>query len=894
MREKIYKILSGFLFYSLLCSQIVLSGSVKAASPTIGLTVTPTSVIQGVPAKITYSVTYNGDATVANSTVSTPIPPQTSFNAADSASKINGGECFFDGGQNKIYWTLTQASPTLDVQFVVDYPSLNPGNCPNLPVEPTVLTATIEKTGIRNESGLETSYGLKDLGGGSEVVLAENNQALMQINVSPSVDYRANFYYAPGSWTWDEDYVSASKSIDYLKTLLDKMSGVVDPNQFKISWKNSNGTATSLTSGIVIALYNDLPNADKNDATLRSKLGIGSANTEDFLEAYYIKTTNDRILIAANGMYGLSHGIQMFLRAYGYRMYFMEGDREFGNDARMAGAQKNWEIIPEAERLMANLHLSDRPAISGRFIFIAGSDWWKPTPTAMYDYTAWYRAIFANAVTKAYGHKYQELWGNKTYLGGEFTNQKGYAIFNAHPEFVLGFNQTRYPDRFDHHLYEGVDTYGTICLQAEAEDRKCPALYMLNFANPSLRNLWLQYEKDKINTALADRGSGVADLSISLTASDGLGWYFEGITNPADQNWYPNWYDSLSIAEKANYSKDGWAYDHPSDQYYGMANFMYQELTSAYAQEISSGILKLDIGILSYALESQPPHFKLHENIEVMIQSSYCGYPDCGPGNVAIWSDYASSQGQPDRKFILSQFVDIKEFSRDFYPSIVPSTSAGFKEFFVDRMANLGLSGVRFTSQSHNGISGLGLDLLAFGTWNPQLDYENYTQDFFDKAFGSVGSATECTSVRGCIRQYFAAISTENLQVADVNSYAKAVKLLDDAYNLAKANYTNSNKQSDLQIVYRINDLKLNWYHTYLVDQLRYNSNLLNRSDLINQFFGQLFFKQGKSYMVSWEAMGYIMNPAAPSAYHYIDTSEVGYWDVETTPQKWTGTCSAP
>lgn len=888
------------------------------------LTATPTASIGS---NITYSVNYKNISSqeLKNSRVSTSVQVGANY-VTDSATQ-NGTYC-----EDRVIWDLPTIAPGANFEASFAAKVLATGETkthgPACPASNIVLMATVEKTGIQNENGQNPDYGIKDLGGGQEVTIVDTNK--MDINISPSVDYRANFsLIGKDRFAFDHDYISASKSIDQMKIVLDKISGSNSGNGFLIK-----DPATALSSGIVVALYNDLSDTDKNDV-IKTALGINNDGDypQEFEEAYYIKTADNRVLIAANSHYGLSHGIEVFLRSFGYRLFFMEGDREYGGDLRMAslasiGKSKNWEIIPPVSaKITAMIHIKDRPYFKGRYISMAGTDWVWSTPTALEDFNSWYRALLSSHLTNTPGHRYQALWSNTLYNEGEFAGRRGYEIFNTNlnkpnpsDNFILGFDSTHFPERFDHHAYTSkkfpypsVDTYGTICTQYEVEDGACKEIYKPNFSNEKVRELWVQLEKQAIDSLLPaswNPDSAQIIAVVSLAASDGDNWNLSTITDPMARSWYENWYNSLpESVEKNKFSAENWNGLNRSDWAYGISNYVHYRLSEIYQSEISTGELKIEYSTLAYSHQSQPPNFKLYEDIDIIIKSEYCGYPECGPGNVALYNKWALAHGQPNRKFSLSYFFNIKEFGRDYQPSIIPTTKEGFKSYFVDNLASIGLNGLSANTQSSMGLNGLNFNLLAFGMWNPKINFDYLKQDFLDKSFGNNGTTTDCSdsssSIRGCMRQYFDVISIDNLKIVNSNHIAKALNLLDKSYSLAKAQSdsdpTNIEK---LKIVYRINDFKINWYHMYLVQQLRYFPEN-NRGSIVDQFFNQLFFRQGKSYMASWEALGFIMNPdplVKDNGFQFIhndalpDTSELGsYWNVNTIPQRWTGNeCSQP
>jgi len=804
-----------------------------------------------------------------------PVNPLTDFDDDGSVDAPEFTLLIFHWNEVDMCFNLNDNQPTIPDGYTRD----SDGNC-NTDINSTdTLTASIENTSIQNESGQNPDFGIKDLGSPETVTLADSNQALLPIKVSASIQYQAN--RIPAITTWYEGYYMASKSIDKFKTILDTVSGA-GASPFIINYPVASD---NLNTGIVIALYDDLPSVDKTDAEIISKLGVGSSSG-DFTEAYYIKTdqSRNRVLLTANTQYGISAAIQMFLRSLGYRQFFLEGDRDYGGDNFMLDAGKNWEIIPPAyPRVTASLHLSDIPYMNQRFLWIEGSNYRSSTPTAFEDLTAWYRSnMNVNRVDFNNTTFYQNLWQNHLYGGQntdtaapdyfEFAGMRGYEIFNAHPEFITG-----YPS----------DTYITNppCPQTDAVAGSCPEGYIPDWSNPEVRNIWLRYGKDLVSI---DGGAGT--VGITLTPGDGAHWNMES-TPSFDQNWYPDWYNDLPTEEKLKYSADNWDYRSPSDEAYAMANWMYREMNYYYKDQIAAGTLKLDFGFLTYSLFQMPPNFKVANDILITVNQDYCGFPGCDRESFPIYKEWAVVNNQTDRIFASTRFLDIRIFNPDYQPSVLPNTAAGVKNS-VDILYDNGIREVLFLTQMHNSIGGLGDYLLSFGMWNPKIDYNLLRKDFMLKSFG--GATPETSAVPDMMSDYFDSISVENMQTTTINDYGRSIYLLDQAYDAAKAQYFDQNSLENLKVIYRINDLKYNWYYIYLSTLLRKGSaTSANKHDLFD-----FFFHQSDSYMVGWRTLNSFMFAYPDEDHPYLTAADTdGYlWNwLSATPQKWSGLeCSSP
>lgn len=904
MRENIQKLVVKFLLFFFVFAQFLIINKTQA-TVNLNLDVTPTNIVQGNPSVITYTVTFHKESgdTATSAVISTPIPAGTSFNP--SFPPTQNGQCFFDGTQNKIYWNQADPPDGFSAQFTVNYPAQNQDNCPDLPVN-SELIASYDKTGFVNKNPNNSpDYGLHDLGGSQEVTLSTSNQASFPINVSPGIDYATYGLDANGNFKTShsalQTYITSGRNIKYhfvmanqsvvkLRDFLNKISGA----SFTL-----NGTVTNPNSGIVVALYNDLASAYKT-SQMQTALGINNGNySSDYEEAYYIKTdsTNNRVMIIANTPLGISHAIQMFLRAFGYRRYFMEGTREYGRDTNMSANSKNWEIFPDsANTIKANLHLLDRPYLTIRYWSAEGSDRWNSTPTAVEDWTSWYQAIFAKS-SGGPSHAYQALFGGYTFRGGEFSGQRGYQIFCNNPWFLLGYTTDQNSSSYDF----SQEMVQKICAGTAID------IYKPNFSNSHVRDLWLQYAKERIDTDIDT--IHLLERYVALSPDDGNGWYLENLpvrkpdgSTDDNLNWYEDWYNSTQPS--SDYTLiDNWDYHSVSDQAYGIANWMYYNLKDYRSNEI-----KLNFGILAYYLHSQPPHMRVHPNVEIYVLNEYCGYAVCGIDITKRFIRWAYTNFPNGRKIHYSIFNNIKEDVHDYFPSMIPTTVDGFESWLNSKIlvstevsgVNRSIGGMKTQIQADMGLGGLGYYLLAFGTWNPQLNFDVLRQDFLDKNFGASGPADNCdlsdnanASVRGCMKKYYDTISIENMESRTLNNYGKAIQLLDRAYGLA----------TDIKVKYRINDLKYNWYYIYLTNRIRNDD---NKNDAQTKLF-DYFFTQGKSYMTSWENLTTIMyqngNPGSRESFFSTSLGDSWYqwfwpWTNSTiyrepasslnvTPRKW-------
>jgi hypothetical protein len=190
------------------------------------------------------------------------------------------------------------------------------------------------------------------------------------------------------------------------------------------------------TSGIVLGSMADFPTSALDKA-------LEIVNGFDGVEAFAIRTRENKVLLLGATDLGASHAAFRFLEELGYRHFF---------------PHPAWEVVPSTPDLKWHLDITDRPSILSRDIwFEAGSG----TPAAQKNYDDWKRHNL-------------EAQSFKVYAGHNLT-----AVVDVNPEVFA-----KHPE------------YYALVKQADGTMKRDPASGQLELANPAVRKLIAQYAVD--------------------------------------------------------------------------------------------------------------------------------------------------------------------------------------------------------------------------------------------------------------------------------------------------------------------------------------------------------------------------------------------------------------
>lgn len=391
-----------------------------------------------------------------------------------------------------------------------------------------------------------------------------------------------------------------------------------------------SGTTFSVISGdgsqgIVLGTHGEFPEVNVGkDLEIRGF---------DGLEAFTIRTEDERLLLIAATEQGVPHAVFHLLEKLGCRWFF---------------PAKEWEVLPFHPTLSVSLNESERPAILNRRVtFGGGSLNYK-------EYEQWLRRNRqVNSYHAAQGHNYHRIIIENS------------EAFKNHPEYYA--------------LRDGRRA-------TEAPTQLC-------LSNPELRKIINKWAVESLQ-----RDS--TKMMISLE---------------------PN--DNHNHCQCEECAKIGTI----SDRVFGLANEV--------ARTLSRTLPGRGVGILAYAVHSEPPSFDLEPNVYLNLaigaNNGRYRYHEL----LNLWRLRAKNIG-------VYEYFSVWYWDLDLPPGGRAANTAYLREEFSwDWYKNNNIISLNGESGDNWGINGRGYYLLSKLMWNPKVDADAILQDFVDKAFGPAAPA---------------------------------------------------------------------------------------------------------------------------------------------------------
>lgn len=164
-----------------------------------------------------------------------------------------------------------------------------------------------------------------------------------------------------------------------------------------------------------------------------------------------------------------------------------------------------------------------------------------------------------------------------------------------------------------------------------------------------------------------------------------------------------------------------------SDRVFGLANEV--------ARTVSKAVPGKGVGILAYAVHSEPPSFDLEPNVYVNLavgaNNGRYRYHDL----LKLWQRRSKNVG-------IYEYFSVWYWDLDLPPGgRVANTDYLRREFGGEWYKENNIVSLNGESGDNWGINGRGYYLLSKLAWNPRADVDAILQDFVDKAFGPAASA---------------------------------------------------------------------------------------------------------------------------------------------------------
>ncbi len=643
------------------------------------------------------------------------------------------------------------------------------------------------------------------------------------IVIDPSLDSGRN----PIDWTQLEKQVlvpSPSRArplmyaVHYLREAVRRMTGKELPIE-------EGGNASK---GIVLMRMEDAPDEIKNDEAVQKALRNNGQDAYNNVEAYYLRTEAQRVLVVANTWDGILDGVVALLESVGYETL---------------GLGPNWTHVPDFQKrpLVFSALESGRPGYYLRNLSVASgahigggtlsrglklSD--PQDETVELSLLRWKigARLEGRSMPIFPGHALTQLRKDVIQVMRETKNPDGFLIEKA----TIGPESSRPPatEANKGHFWinddpEGSPGAGKFFSSSGTEWKE--NTYRESATDLTLdyvRKMFFETMKVRAEEAFARRPDEIFVFGSDPADGSGLGNLGAYAKN---KNWYPEYLAAAGVEFGKPYPLHGvkgldqpkeiWDPAAASDTVFAFSNWLLREfdkwIDSLPESEhvTSTGKSKKELiacGLLSYNYHDVPPNFTLDPRIRIMV----AGFPKHrGTGK---WKNFKTNEDiaiafrsllprQPaaDYQYISnSRFWDGSLAGIRGKATLAPSIQsfyrsrydAGFRAFTAETDLNFGKLGLFYY-------------LSAKALWNPEMTPEELDairDRWFQRAFGAAWKE---------MKTYYDFMSAENFKISSQRNWSRAVRMIDAADSiLATANEPDAQR--------RLDDLKQFWYYYYL------------------------------------------------------------------------------
>ncbi|MCM8805592.1 MAG: hypothetical protein NC825_02525 [Candidatus Omnitrophica bacterium] len=655
----------------------------------------------------------------------------------------------------------------------------------------------------------------------------------------------------PLAWYDTSPPATMRRAATFIQEAIEKMTGK------KVQIQCSN----DISKGIVLLIVSNAPDQIKNNPEVKKALQNNGADSYNDREAYFIKSEDKRVLIIANRPEGIIVGAVDLMESTGYEIL---------------GMGPNWIYVPDyrTKALTFNVTKSGRPGFYIRALWpTSGQSYGVGTifgekPPHPDDETvdiSWYRwaigtKIYGSSMPGFPGHALQAYHKDVIEEIRKTKKTEGFLV----PEIKLGLSSER--------PAAGTENQGVLWINIDADGTpEAKKVYISN------GKTWVQQDLSQIDANL--------DLSVEFVRQI----IFENMKKQSEQHFeknpddvfifgyepedgggyavldkylrYKNWYPEYCKKEGIEFGKpyvlhnynglnqpvEIWDPSSASDTVFGFANWLLHE----YDRWIDSlppekrvtqtGKPKKQMvrcSGYSYNYHDVPPDFNLDPRIRVMIAS----YP-----KHRGWDKWKNFKSQIDMAKAFQIMLpgepsgDYRIISLAYYADPgtagIPAGWSALPKSILEDLKNTYQAGIKALSCETDfnfGKYGLAYYLMTKILWNPQMsinELEKIRDNWFQKAFGSAWKE---------MKQYYDFMLVDNLPVNGPNSWAKAIRFIDEA-----AKKINAEKEPMAQK--RIDDVKQYWYYHYLEE----SGNAKPDSPQMQEFV----WKGQMSYMVAMHAV---------------------------------------
>lgn len=671
---------------------------------------------------------------------------------------------------------------------------------------------------------------------------------IIQYNQETNTGYKIDFS-KPLVWYDFSPEATMRRAALFIQEAVKKMTGKTIPIQ----------CSNEISKGIILLTINSAPEQIKNSPEVKKALANDGTDSYNNKEAFYIKTEPNRVLVIANSPEGIIAGVVDLMESTGYEIL---------------GMGPNWIYAPDykTKPLVFNINKSGRPGFYIRALWpTSGQSYGVGTimekPPHPDDETvdiSWYRWAI----------------GTKIY-GSSMPGFPGHAMQGYHKAVIEAMKKTKTTEGFlvpkiniglfSEKPAASAENNGELWINSDTEGVHAGKVYISN-------------GKEWVEQSLLEIGANL-DLSVPLVREvifeemkkqserffeknpDGLfifgyepedgGGYAVLDKYMRYKNWYPEYCKKEGIPFGRPYVLHGyngldqpveiWDPSSASDTVFGFANWLlheYDKWIDSLPPEkriTSTGKSKKEMvrcSGYSYNFHDVPPNFNLDPRIRVMIAS----YP-----KHRGWGKWKNFKTQMDMAKAFQKMLprepsgDYRIISLAYYhdpgtAGIPAAWSASPKSILEDLKTTYqaGIKALSCETDFNFGKYGLAYYLMTKVLWNPKMslaELEQIRDRWFQKAFGSAWKE---------MKQYYDFMLIDNLPVNGPNSWAKAIRMIDEADKKI-----NPEKEPDVQK--RIDDIKQYWYYHYLEESGKANPN--------SQEMKEYVWKGQMSYMVAMHAV---------------------------------------
>jgi hypothetical protein len=650
--------------------------------------------------------------------------------------------------------------------------------------------------------------------------------------------------------------------------------------------------------GIVLLTLPGAPPALRDDPEIAAALAGNGVDAYAQVEAYYIRTEADRVLLIANGAAGLVNGVVHLLESADYEVLGMGPD---------------W------------IHVPDRSAGLSFALRAAGRPSWylrelTATSGQYYGVGTIYSATYTPLVDPADEYVDQSYWrwrvGTRTW-GMSMPPFPGHAL-QAHHEAVLAEMVARgstdgflapaqlglAADRPDAASVaagtlwiatdaEGTPNHGDVYRSDGATWTAYAPAYLpasLDLSVAFVREVVLDNLESRSETWFADHPD---ELYVYGTDPEDGGGYAVFADYAADPTWYPDYRTGIGDPLGAPYALHGmYGIDQPVEEYdpssvadcvYGFNDWLLREYDAwlaarpAAEQVTSSGRAKRDLvrtSFYSYNYHDVPPGFQPDPRMRIMV-AGYAKHRGRGEWkDLVTHADVAAAMrvllpNEPSATYTIWSLAYYQDFG---IGGVVPTRSSQADKVhapFAD-LHDAGMRGFACETDFNHGKHGLSYYLMTKVLWDASLDAEEVDalrDRWLRRAFGA-GFLP--------MKEYYDLLTPEAWFANTETLWAKAVDLIEEADALIDPALEPAAQR-------RLDDVKQTWWWHYLT--------VTDQADASNPDVATFLWKGQMSYQVAMHVLArrlfgatFLHDALDPSLFdgpaHYTSAETEAWWSV--------------